>query len=191
MIKKIFFVLIICLAFSLPVLAQQTVLQGSVMYNVESARKYAFDGLDLKIDKSILKPYLYDENNEENKEALKTKKQIKGRYVMSFSLAKGFVNGYVIVYEDKPQYAFYYSSGGYLVAVDIDNKSQEGVYPYKIGKYNPVTGNLISIGLYISEDEQYAFSKNGKLKAHWVGDTGYNAKGKPIAKRSVVSQIPE
>ena len=53
MIKKIFFVfIIICLTFSFPVIAQQTVLQGSVMYNVESARKYAFEGLDLKIDKS-------------------------------------------------------------------------------------------------------------------------------------------
>ena len=49
---------------------------------------------------------------------------------------------------------------------------------------------LISIALYVSEDEQFAYTKNGKLKAHWIGDTGYNANGKPIAKRKVLDEIP-
>ena len=44
----------------------ETLLQGGVVYTVEAARKLAFDGLELKLDKQAIKPYLYDENNEEN-----------------------------------------------------------------------------------------------------------------------------
>lgn len=188
--KKIITVLFLVLNIILPATAEDTVLRGSVAYTVESARKLAFEGLELKLDKKDIKPYLYDENNEENLLAIKNKTDIKGRYLMSFDLMKGFVKGYVVVYEDKPDYAYYYATGGTLVAIDVDTKHKEGQYPYKIGKYSALTGNLISIGLYISEDEQYAYTKNGKLKAHWVGDTGYNAKGKPIAKRSIINQIP-
>ena len=112
------------------------------------------------------------------------------RYIMGFETAKNLVKGYVVVYDDKPQYAYYYSNGGYLVAIDVDNKQKDGIYPYKIGKYCALTGNLISIALYVSEDEQFAYTKNGKLKAHWIGDTGYNANGKPIAKRKVLDEIP-
>lgn len=168
----------------------ETLLQGGVVYTVEAARKLAFDGLDLKLDKQAIKPYLYDENNEENRKAIKDNTQPKGRYIMGFETAKNLVKGYVVVYDDKPQYAYYYSNGGYLVAIDVDNKQKDGIYPYKIGKYSALTGNLISIALYVSEDEQFAYTKNGKLKAHWIGDTGYNANGKPIAKRKVLDEIP-
>ena len=191
--KKIFLILFIMLCSTMPSLAQDSgevkVLRGSVLYNEESARKLAFEGLDLKLDKKMLKDYLEDENNEENRKAIKEGRQIEGRYLMSFNI-HGFVKGYVVVYDDKPEYAFYYTTSGYLAAVDV-NKSFGDEFPYRVGKYNPVTGNLVSIGVYISDDEQYAYTKSGKLKAHWVGDTGYNAKGKPIAKREVVTEIPE
>ena len=188
--KKIIIILFLLLNISLPCIAEETVLRGSVAFTVESARKLAFEGLELKLDKKHIKPYLYDENNKENLLALKNNTEPEGRYLMSFEMLKGMVKGYVVVYEDKPDYAYYYAAGGTLVAIDVDTKHKEGQYPYKIGKYSALTGNLISIGLYISEDEQYAYTKNGKLKAHWVGNTGYNAKGKPIAKRSVINQIP-
>lgn len=193
-VKKIFLILFMMLTFTLPSFARDngegtTVLQGSVLYNEESARKLAFEGLDLKLDKKMLKDYLEDENNEQNRQAVKEGRQIEGRYLMSFSI-RGFVKGYVVVYDDKPEYAFYYTTSGYLAAVDV-NKSFGDEFPYRVGKYNPVTGNLVSIGVYISDDEQYAYTKNGKLKAHWVGDTGYNAKGKVIGKREVVTEIPE
>lgn len=180
-----------CNAHSQDIQEHQTVkvLQGSVLYNEESARKLAFEGLDLKLDKKILKKYLEDENNKENRQAIKEGRQIEGRYLMSYNI-HGLVKGYVVVYDDKPEYSFYYTTGGYLAAVDV-NKSFGAEFPYRIGKYNPVTGNLISIGIYISEEEQYAYTKSGKLKAHWIGDTAYNAKGKPIAKREVVTEIPQ
>ncbi len=165
------------------------VLQGSVLYNEESARKLAFEGLDLKLDKKLLKDHYEDKNNKENRHAIKEGKQIDGRYLMAFNI-RGLVKGYVVVYDDKPEYAFYYTTSGYLAAVDV-NKSFGAEFPYRVGKYNPVTGNLVSIGVYISDDEQYAYTKNGKLKAHWIGDTGYNSKGKPIGKREVVMEIPE
>lgn len=189
--KKLLTILLFTLfSVGLSVSAEDTVLQGSVQYTVESARKLAFDGLDLKLDKKLIEPYLLDNNNKENREAVKNGVQIKGRSIMSFVMAKGRVKGYAIVYEDNPEYVYYYSNGGYLVAVDLDKKYNQNAYPYKIGKYNALTGNLISIGLFVSDDEQYVYSKNGKLKAHWVGDIGYNEKGRPIASRKIADEIP-
>lgn len=185
------FILFLLLLFNtLPVFSSETMLQGGVVYTVESARKLAFEGLDLILDKKEIMPYLRDENNDENRKAIKENIQPENRYVMSFETAKGLVKGYVVVYDDRPQYAYYYSTSGYLVAIDVDNKQQEGKYPYKIGKYSAVSGKLVSIALYISEDEQYAYTKDGKLKAHWIGDTAYNEKGKPIATRKVLDEIP-
>lgn len=171
-----------------PCAAEETMLKGNVAYNVDTARELAFDGIEMKLDKQMLNEYLTDANNEQNRQALKDGKQPEGRYLMSFCI-HNFVKGYVIVYDDKPEYSFYYTTSGYLAAVDVD-KHFDGEFPYRIGKYNPVTGNLVSIGVYISEEEQYAYTKDGKLKAHWIGDTGYNAKGKPIAKRAVVGEVP-
>ncbi len=182
----IFALLVIFVFFSSSSIADEKttkVIKGSVHYTVETARKAAFEGLDLKLDKSIFEPYLYDENNKENRAAIKANKQIKGRNLMSFIMAKGLVKGYAIVYDDKPQYVFYYSNGGYLIAIDNDTHYESEQYPYKIGKYSSITGNLISIGFYVSDDEQYVYSKTGKLKAHWIGAIGYNEAGRPIAKR--------
>lgn len=192
-VKKILLITFAIFAICIPAFSQEenspTLLRGSVLYNEESARKLAFEGLDLKLDKKMIKEYLEDENNKENRKAIKEGIQIEGRYLMSFAI-HGLVKGYVVIYDDKPDYAFYYTTSGYLAAVDV-NKSFGEKFPYRVGKYNPVTGNLVSIGVYISDDEQYAYTKSGKLKAHWVGDTGYNAKGKPIAKREVITKIPE
>ena len=56
----------VLLAVNMPVFASETLFKGSVLYTVESARKLAFEGLALKLDKEKIKPYLIDENNEEN-----------------------------------------------------------------------------------------------------------------------------
>ena len=186
-----FYVVVVFLFLTLPVFAENTVLNGSVTYTVETAKNAAFENIQLKIDKKILEPYLCDENNKANLYALKNNIQPKDRTIIAFEMAKGFVNGYAVVYIANPDYTYYYSIGGYLVAVDIDDKAQETSFPYKVGKYNPVTGNLISVSLYVSDDEQYSYLKSGKLKAHWIGELGYNSKGKIIAKRKYTDVIPE
>ena len=165
-------------------------LNGSVQYTPSTAKKLAFDGLDLKIDKKQLTDYLYDENNKENRAAIKTNQQIEGRSIMSFNAVKGVVRGYAITYDNNPQYTYYYSTSGYLICVDINNQLNSTEFPFTIGKYNPLTGNLISVGFYVSETEQYVYSKNGKLKAHWIDKIGYNEKGKPIAKREYTDTFP-
>lgn len=185
--KKIvfnFLFIFVCLfSFNLQAHAEDLVLQGSVLYTVESARKLAFEGLPLKLDRKLLEPYWSDEKNKENRDAIKNATQPEGRTVMAFS--SKFVKGYSIVYDNKPEYAFYYTKGGILAAVDFDPAFDKDTYPYKVGKYNAF-GRLVSVGLYISEDEQYSYSKDGKLLAHWVGNIGYNANGKEIARRNVV-----
>lgn len=189
-IKKLFIILAILFIFSPNAFSEnETLLQGSVSYTVDSARELAFEGLDMKLDKELLKPYLEDENNKENRLAIKNGTQIEGRTIMSFVMAKGLIKGYALVYDDKPEYVYYYSNGGYLIAVDANQKYNEDVYPYKVGKYSAVTGNLVSIGFYVSDDEQYVYSKNGKLKAHWVGNIGYNENGRPIATRDYNDEI--
>lgn len=191
MLKKVFILFILFLTLSnSSVIAENTTLTGSISYTVESARKIAFDGLLLKLDKSNILPYRYDENNKQNQLALKKGINFKNRTIMAFSMYKNKINGYVIIYHDRPEYAYYYTTSGYLVAVDVDDKFFDGVYPYKIGKYSALTGKLISIALYISDDEQYAYTPNGKLKAHWVGAIGYNEKGKVIANRRFVNEVP-
>ena len=190
--KKLFIFIILTLFWCLgsSVNAQDTILRGSVHYTVETARKMAFDGLDLKLDKKFIEPYAIDENNQENRDYIDKKKQPEGRMVMSFVMARGLVKGYAIVYDDKPEYVFYYTNGGYLIAIDVDKIQDKNSFPYKIGKYSAATGNLVSIGFYVSDEEQYVYTKSGKLKAHWVGNTGYNEKGRPIATREVSGEIP-
>lgn len=190
--KKLFIFIILTLFWCLgsSVNAQDTILRGSVHYTVETARKMAFDGLDLKLDKKFIEPYAIDENNKENRDYIDKKKQPEDRMVMSFVMARGLVKGYAIVYDDKPEYVFYYTNGGYLIAIDVDKIQDKNSFPYKIGKYSAATGNLVSIGFYVSDEEQYVYTKSGKLKAHWVGNTGYNEKGRPIATREVSGEIP-
>lgn len=189
--KKILLLLIILFnIFSTSYATEQLRLNGSVQYTPMVAKKLAFEGLDLKIDKKQLNDFLYDENNKENRKALKSNQKIDGRDIMSFNTVKGIVRGYAITYENNPQYTYYYSTSGYLVCIDIDNKINTTEFPFTVGKYNPITGNLISVGFYVSETEQYVYSKNGKLKAHWIGKTAYNEKGKPIAQREYTDSLP-
>lgn len=187
--KKVLLALSLLLLNCCNCFADDVKLQGGVVYNVKTAKEKAFEGLSLKLDKTFLKDYLMDANLEQNKEILKTGVQKDDRILMSFDIYD-FVKGYVVVYEDKPEYAFYYTNKGYLVAVDV-SKYWGSDFPYRVGKYNPVTGNLISIGLYVSDDEQFVYNKKGNLKAHWIDDIGYNAKGKPIAKRTLKNNVSE
>ena len=187
--KTIILLTIFCSYFNISYATEPLILNGSVQYTPNIVKNLAFAGLDLKIDKKQLNDFLYDENNNENQNALKTKRKINGRNIMSFSAAKGLVRGYAITYEKNPQYTYYYSTSGYLVCVDIDNKINNTEFPFTVGKYNSITGKLISVGFYISETEQYVYNKNGKLKAHWIGKTAYNEKGKPIAQREYTDTI--
>lgn len=168
--------------------AKDKAIRGGVVYTVESARKLAFDGLDTRLDKSLLKPFWYDEKNVENLNAVKTGKELKDRYIMAFT--SGLIKGYAVTYNDKPEYAYYYTQGGILAGVDYDPNADRSEYPYKLGKYDAF-GRLRSVVLYVSDDEQFSYSKSGKLLAHWIGDYGYNAKGREIARRKVVEEIPE
>lgn len=189
--KKLILLLVILFSFINTNYATEPLrLNGSVQYTPSIAKNLAFDGLDFKIDKKQLNDFLYDENNKENRRALKENIQIDGRSIMSFKAIKGIVRGYAITYENKPQYTYYYSTSGYLICVDIDNKINNIEFPFTVGKYNPLTGKLISVGFYVSETEQYVYSKDGQLKAHWIGKTAYNEKGKPIAQREYTNTIP-
>lgn len=170
------------------VCAKDKTIRGGVVYTVESARKLAFEGLDARLDKTLIKPFWYDEKNAENLAVVKTGKELNDRYIMAFS--SGFVKGYAVVYGNKPKYAYYYTQGGILASVDYDPKGDRTEYPYKIGKYDAF-GRLRSVVLYVSDDEQFSYSKSGKLISHWIGDIGYNANGKEIARRKVVEEIPE
>lgn len=185
--KNIIFILLL-LILGLQTNASDTLLTGSVVYTLETAKREAFTDLDLKIDKNILKEYLIDKNNKANQEALSKGIQIDGRQIMSFQTTRGFVKGYTVIYDKEPQYVYYYTTSGYLAGFDVDNNI--GNFPYKVGKYHPITGNLISVAFYVSESEQYVYNKKGKLKAHWIDETAYNEKGKVIAKRKFTDNIP-
>ena len=55
-------------------------------------------------------------------------------------------------------------------------------YPQKAFKYD-MSGNLVSVCLYISGAEQYVFRTNGEFVGHWKDDNYYNEKGELIYTR--------
>lgn len=177
--KKIL-VLIIIFLFSGTMLRAQ-VLEGHVSYTVETARKVAFEGIEKKIDASQFDKHMQDRNYEENKLATKNKTELKDRSVQIF---KGFkIPAYAVTYYTNPRYTYYYIKYlNQLAFVDIDeaDTTKDDIsFPFKTLRYD-FRGNLIAVGLTTSLEERFLYKSTGKLISHWVGGTGYNAKGKKI-----------
>ena len=182
--KRLLSLLAVFLSLILPVGA--TVLEGQVSYTVESARKIAFEGIERSIDPARLESHMQDPDYKENKQVMKGKMQLNNRSVQVF---KGFVvPAYAVTYYDNPRYTYYYIKClNQLAFVDIDevDVTKEPVqFPFKTYRYD-FKGRLLAVGLTTSVDERFLYKSNGKLISHWVGNIGYNAKGKKIGSVEV------
>lgn len=158
---------------STPAISKKLV--GGIYYNVDTARTLAFENVDRKIDMSPYEKYLYDENKEENLKALsKGKKKYKNRYLTLYSDSV-----YTISYNYDRYKNYCYSVDGKLEYLEV---RQSLNLPSKRISYD-LKGNLDSIILDVTSEEQLIFSANKKLVAHWIGKNCYDEKGELILTR--------
>ena len=114
--------------------------------------------------------------------ALKNGADLENRSVQLF---KGMIfKAYAVTYYDNPKYTYYYLNAmNQLAFIDIDEvdatKLDEIKYPFRTIRYD-LRGNLMAVGIYVSDEERFLYKKDGTLIAHWIGNVGYNAKGRKI-----------
>ena len=151
------------------------ILEGEAEYNVYSAKNALEETVQYRINPKIFKFHLLDVNRLENMTALlKGQAELKDRTLAIFS------NGnYGVVYKKDPLHAYYYSNSGVLEYVDVRTGLE---YPYKSYQYD-MTGSLVNMGLRVSKEETYLYDVKGNLIAHWVGENGYDERGRVVMKR--------
>ena len=150
-------------------------IKGGVSYTVNEARQIAFDGVAQKIDMSKYKEYFVDKNFEKNQELLdRGKTRYRDRELTKFS-----DGSYGILYKTNKSRAYYYDKKGLLTGIDF---IENGEYPKRSLKYIK-NGELDSICIFVSGDEQFLFEITGELGAHWIGNNCYNEKGELIKTR--------
>lgn len=179
-------VLLFCLfAFCVPTLANT--LNGAVTYTEETARKEAF--------KDVYKHCPYPSVDVFNRSIGVTK--INEEEVLTLQEFKSKLFGIIpyktiaVVYKDLPNWIFHYErnrngTGSYRgVAVDVITNNRQ--YPYKVIKYDAMTGKLLSVTLLSMIGDDYVFDKDGKLIGHWQNDKEIINKN---MKRKVIYSAP-
>lgn len=160
------------------------VLEGKITYNVDSARKVSFEGIQRTIPVSTFQSHLSDCNFQENKDFIKYGIQPKDRNIEVFTKGKLKI-AYSVNYKNNPNYSYYYLKlNGALLFIDIDKekpKNQKTKYPIIVHRYD-IQGKLISAGIHVAEEEGFLYDKNEKLIIHRIGKYGYNEKGRRIWK---------
>lgn len=162
--------------------ANAQMLEGKVTYTVDTARIAAFEGIKRNIDITEFEKFQQDINRKENLDALKSGANFKDRCIQYF---KGMpIKAYAINYFDNPRYTYYYPKLiNQLAFIDIDENDNrtEPKFPFRTMRYD-FRGRLIAVGIYVSDDERFLYKENGKLISHWIGNYGYNAKGRQIGE---------
>ncbi|MBR3604398.1 MAG: hypothetical protein IKL52_00020 [Candidatus Gastranaerophilales bacterium] len=152
----------------------QEPIQIGITYNEATARIEAFKNVQKKIEKDFYSKYKKDPNRIENIELIKKNYFIAQNRTLCPFYIKNTLASYAVMYNDEPNYAFYYNILGNLIKIDITSNEN---YPKKTYGYSRF-GNLISVALEASEIEQFVYDENGKLIAHWLGDELLNKNNK-------------
>ncbi len=180
MLKKILLAILFFFISTLTLHAQT--LEGQVTYTVDTARVAAFEGINKKIDMTQFENHQQDPNRTENMKALETGTSFKDRCVQYF---KGMpLKAYAVNYYDNPKYTYYYPKfTNQLAFVDIDESNgRTGTkFPFRTLRYD-FRGRLIAVGIYVSPEERFLYKQNGKLISHWIGNYGYNARGRQVGE---------
>ena len=173
---KLKFFLVIGFIFFLSSSAFSETLKGGIYYNVNTARSLAFENIETKININKYKKHFIDTNKKENLIALKQgKTKYKNRYLTRFS-----DGSYSIRYSSQNLTSYYYNIHGHLDYIEFDEK--HNTYPSKRLSYN-IDGDLDSIILNVTPNEQFVFDVNKKLVAHWIGKNGYDENGELFGTR--------
>ena len=119
--KKILILLLI-LTLHLPVCAE--VLQGSVTYDVDSAREELLKYSDNKIDKTLAESFYKDYYYKENQSyKLKAQTNLKNRVLAFFSDTT-----YGVMYRAIPLYVWYYAKDGTLIYMEKKDRTKSKKY---------------------------------------------------------------
>ena len=170
--KKIF-ILLLLLVFHLPVCAE--VLQGSITYDVDSAREELLKYSDNKIDKTLVESFYKDYYYKENQAyKLSADTNLTNRVLAFFSDTT-----YGVMYKAIPLYVWYYSKDGDLIYMEKKDSTE---YPYKAYKYTP-SGLLMNMSLRVSKEETFIYTPAVKLVAHWIGPNAYDEDNNIIMTR--------
>ena len=169
--KLILFLLIICF---IPCVSAQ-IITGEVEYNAEAASQEVFSSPLPSFNYQYVQKHFIDINYAENYNCLNAGiKEINGRKIARFTDGT-----YGIWYYNEPLYTWYYSGNGRLI--NFTQKNSEN-YPAKVVRYLP-DGSITNVGLKVSEEESFVFSREGKLLAHWIGLNCYDEYNNIIMKR--------
>ena len=152
-------------------------LKGGVKYTVESAREEAFRNIEYEISMEPHKKYLIDPGYTPGEGGKKPKISKRGRYVNYFSDGT-----YGVRYYTDWKYIYLYSATGVLGCIEVRNDADK--YPYLTKMYS-IAGRLLTVILWVSQDESFSYEPNGELTVHWVKNNGYDKDGKLVNKRSV------
>ena len=173
--KKIFLVLIILL---LGLCGHAELLQGSVEYDVNSAREDLLQDVSYSINTQQNYNNIYDADYEENYGYL-----LSGKTKLNDRTLAYFSDGSYAVQKNENLYVVnYYNKDGKLTHIER-KKSLD--YPYKSYKYN-TNGKLVNMALRISKEETYIYANSGKLLAHWIKNNAYDEQGNIIMTRKYV-----
>ncbi len=187
--KKLLLILII-LGFSFTSVQAGEVLMGRINYDVNAAREEAFRSVEYTIGKGDLKKHLYDENYDENQNALKYDVKLKNREIKMYSMQ--YAKSYGVEYKnDKKHTYFYWLNSGALKSVAIEQSAKpeaKDVYPTKVYYYRP-NGKLVNVNLIVSPTEEYIFNKDGTLNCHWINGEAFDEKGKRVGTAEEIESV--
>lgn len=171
MLKKI----ILFLFLTMPVFAQEEVLQAQIKYNEASAKIEAFKDIEKKISKEQFKDFLKDKNKKENLNAIRGEiYKIENRYLSPFYIKENLV-AYAITYNNIEDKIFYYNILGNLIRFDVIVNINS--YPRKTIGYSRY-GNLLNVAFEVDKNEQFVYDEHSKLIAHWKDDKTQKTKYK-------------
>lgn len=157
---------------------EQEIIQGSIKYNESTARIEAFKDIERKIDRHIFKSYLKDPNRKEN-----LKLMAESVYNIDYDRTlcpfyyQNTLISYAVTYYDEPLRVYYYNILGNLIKFEI---AEDKFYPKRTFAYSRF-GNLLTVNFDIDGTEQFMYEENGKLVAHWIGES-YQGKHSKILK---------
>ena len=150
-------------------------LEGKAEYNEDTAREEVMSGAVYNLNIYSFSSHMVDRKNSENRSYL-----LRGHTQLNDRTLAKFSDGtYGIMYYENPCKVFYYSPQGNLIYIDIKEKN---TYPHKFYKYD-TNGNIINMGVRVSEEETFIYEPNGEMIAHWLGAFAYNSSGQMSMSR--------
>lgn len=172
--KKI--ILLFILLFALPACGE--ILTGEVKYTVDDAR------IELRQNRPSTTDYLINQNNFVDKDHVENYSALlKGQTKLNDRTMAIFSDGsYALNYKNDLAHVWYYDKDGLLISAEERTSFD---YPYKSYKYTP-DGELINMGLRVSEKETFIFSPLGQLLGHWIDEKCYDENGNVVLTRNVL-----